>query len=197
MLQYIVSGSNASQIATTASEALEHGCRWIRVDISNLSLEQARETVMDLKEKCQGIEAFLSLENDVDAAHELKVDGVHLDFSTSDSIVGARKQLGEEPIIGITVQHAGDVPFVPRTAIDYLTLEKAELDECRKIVEQMRTCGLDEPVVAPYSHNVPLTQLMDTGINGIAVSNDTIPTSQLPELLEELNKLLEKRLSKL
>ena len=197
MLQYIVSGSNASQIATTASEALEHGCRWIRVDISQISLDEVNETVKAVHEKCKACEAFLTLENDVEAVHELKVDGVHIGFSTSDSIVGARKQLGEEPIIGITVQHAGDVPFVPRTAIDYLSLEKAELDECRKIVEQMRTYGLDEPVVVPYSPDVPPTQLMDTGINGIAVSNDTIPTSQLPQLLDELNRLLEKRLSNL
>ena len=33
MLQYIVTGKNASEIIDIASEALANGCRWIRLDL--------------------------------------------------------------------------------------------------------------------------------------------------------------------
>ncbi len=197
MLQYIVSGSNAQDIISTATSALDNGCRWIRLDLTKLASAEIEITVHALLEKCNAHEAFLSLENDVDNVAAMKVAGVHLGLDSKISAVDARKHLGEEPIIGITVANAADVPFVPRTAIDYVAIASEDLDECRKVVQQMKAIGLEEPVVAPYSHAKPLKILMDTGINGIAVHHSIILPSTLQQLLKELNILVEQRLEEL
>jgi len=58
----------------------------------------------------------------------------------------------------------------------------------------MKTTGLEEPVIAPYSRSTSLSTLMATGINGIAVNNHTTPPAKLQELLKELNTLVKQRL---
>ncbi len=197
MLQYIISGSNAQDIISTATIALNNGCRWIRLDLSELTPVEIEATVKTLQEKCNEIEAFLSLDNDVQNVATLKVAGIHLRHDSKITAVDARKQLGEEPIIGITVTEAADVPFIPRTAIDYVAVANDDLDGYRKVVQQMKATGLEEPVIAPYCHATPLKTLMDTGINGIAVHHSTTPPATLQELLKELNTLVKQRLEEL
>ena len=197
MLQYIVSGNNAQEIISTATNALNNGCRWIRLDLKGIDSAEIESTVKTLQEKCNDLEAFLSLENDVENATTMKVGGVHLGNDSKITSVDARKRLGEETIIGITVAEAADVPFIPRTAIDYVAVANDDLDNCRKVVEQMKATGLEEPVVAPYSQSTPLKTLMSTGINGIAVNQSNTPVTMLPQLLKELNALIEQRLNDL
>ncbi|MBO4721833.1 MAG: thiamine phosphate synthase [Muribaculaceae bacterium] len=197
MLQYIVSGNNAQEIISTATNALNNGCQWIRLDLKGIDSAEIESTVKTLQEKCNDLEAFLSLENDVENATTMKVGGVHLGNDSKITAVDARKRLGEETIIGITVAEAADVPSIPRTAIDYIAVTNDDLDNCRKVVEQMKATGLEEPVVAPYSHSTPLKTLMSTGINGIAVNQSNTPVTMLPQLLKELNALFEQRLNDL
>lgn len=197
MLQYLISGSNAQEIISTATRALDNGCRWIRLDLGALTPVEIETTVKTLQEKCNELEAFLSLENDIDNVATMKVAGVHLAENCKSNAINARKQLGEETIIGITVANAADVPFVPRTAIDYIAVAGDDLDTCRKVVQQMKATGLEEPVIAPYSHATSLKTLMATGINGIAVHHKDTPPTTLQKLLKELNTLVEQRLKEL
>lgn len=197
MLQYIVSGNDAQEIINTATSALNNGCRWIRLDLSEIKPAEIEVLVKSLQEKCDSLKAFLSLENDVENVTTMKANGVHLGIDSKISSVEARKQLGEEQILGITVAEAADVPFMPRTAIDYVAVSSDDLDECRKVVEQMKATGLEEPVVAPYSQATPLSRLMSTGINGIAVHHSDTPATMLPELLNELNTMVKQRLNDL
>lgn len=197
MLQYIVNGSNAQEIISTATCALDNGCRWIRLDLSETPQSEVETVVNSLQEKCAQLEAFLSIENDVETTIAMKVSGVHLSVDYSAEVINIRKQLGEETIMGITVAEAAEVPFVPRTAIDYIAVASNDLNNCCKVVKQMKATGLEEPVIAPYSHATPLKTLMDTGINGIAVHQSTTPPAKLQELLKELNALIEYRLSNL
>ena len=147
-----------------------------------------------LQEKCTQVEAFMTIENDVDTASSMKMAGVHLGIDSNIKAVDARKQLGEEPIIGITIAEAAEVPFVPRSAIDYIAVASDDLHTCNRVIEQMKATGLEEPVIAPYSHSTSLSTLMATGINGIAVNNNTTPPTKLQELLKELNTLVKQRL---
>ncbi len=123
MLQYIVGGSNAHEMIETAQQALENGCRWLRLDFSLLPQSEIEPVVKDLQERCNSLEAFLSLEDDVDNAAATKVSGVHLNVGSPADVIDARKRLGEEPFLGITVSSAADVPFIPRSAIDYIALQ--------------------------------------------------------------------------
>lgn len=197
MLQYIVCGNNAPEIISTATCAIDNGCRWIRLDLREMTQSEVETVVNSLKEKCAQFEAFLSLEDYVETTATMKIAGVHLGIDSDTNAVAARKKLGEEPIIGITVAEASEIPFIPRTAIDYIAVASDDLDVCRKVVEQMHATGFEEPVIAPYSHATPLSHIMATGINGIAVHHTTTQPSMLKELIKELNTLVEQRLNDL
>jgi len=195
MLQYIISGNNASNIISTASKAIDNGCRWLRIDISNLSNDDAATAVSTIQAKCVTCDAMLSIEDNISMATKLKTSGVHLSECQPGSLVEARKSLGEEPVMGVTIHSAAQVPFLPRTAIDYIATSESQLDELSKIVEQMRATGLDEPVVATYSLNTSIEDIMATGIDGIAVHHTAISPSQLQHILESLTTIVEQRLS--
>ncbi len=197
MLQYIVSGNDVQEIIKTATRALDNGCRWIRLDLRELPQAEIEALVKSLQERCNDLEAFLSLENDVENTAEMKVNGVHLGIDSKISAVDARKRLGEEPFIGITVVDAAEVPFIPRNAIDYVAVSSDNIEVCSKVVQQMNATGLEEPVIALYSHAIPLPTFMSIGINGIAVHHSDTSTSMLPRLINELNAFAEKRLSTL
>lgn len=195
MLQYIVSESDANKMISIACEAIENGCRWIRLDISKLASNEAHEAILAIIEKGEPSEVILSLENDLEAATRMKVSGIHFDSSKISFLVESRKALGEETIMGFSVENPSQVPFLPRTAIDYITTEGKDLDNCRKIVQQMRALNLNEPVVATYTPSVPLSELMSTGIDGIVADNLTTPPSSLKSLIEDITAIIEQRLN--
>ena len=197
MLQYIICGNNASKIIDLAQQALDNGCRWIRLDLSAINTNEIEATVELLQEKCSHVEAFMTIENDVETAISMKMAGVHLGLDSKITAVEARKKLGEEPVMGITIKHGSEVPFIPRSAVDYIAIENDSLEECSKVVEQMKAAGLNEPVVATFKPDMSLDSLFNTGINGIAVNNHTTLPTFLQELLKELNTLVKQRLEEL
>ncbi len=195
MLQYIICGNNASKIIDLAQQALDNGCRWIRLDLSAINTNEIEATVELLQEKCSHVEAFMTIENDVETAISMKMAGVHLGLDNKITAIDARKKLGEEPIMGITIKHGSDVPFIPRSAVDYIAIENDSLEECSKVVAQMKEAGLDEPVVATFKPDMLLDSLFDTGINGIVVNHSTTTPPQIPILIDKITTLVERRLS--
>ena len=195
MLQYIIGGNNASKIINLAQQALDNGCRWIRLDLSAINTNEIEATVELLQEKCSHVEAFMTIENDVETAISMKMAGVHLGLDSKITAVESRKKLGEEPVMGITIKHGCDVPFIPRSAIDYIAIENDSLEECSKVVEQMKAAGLDEPVVATFKPYMSLDSLFNTGVNGIAVHHSTTTPPQIAILIDKITTLVERRLS--
>ena len=195
MLQYLISGNNAQEIVNTATSALDNGCRWIRLDLSELVQTDIETTVKSLQEKCNECVAYLSIENDVDTVTKLKLPGIHLGTKDLPNIIDLRKTLGEEPIIGLTIEEPAQVPFLPRTAIDYVAVDGSDLDNCRKIVSQMRDSNFDEPLVATLTPGISIDEIMATGVDGITVHHTTTLPTELPQQLEKLATILERRLA--
>ncbi len=195
MLQYLISGNNSQVIINTATSALDNGCRWIRLDLSELPQADIETTVKSLQEKCNECEAYLSIENDVETVAQLKLPGTHLGTKDLANIIDTRKALGEEPIIGLTIEEPAQVPFLPRTAIDYVAVDGSDLDNCRKIVSQMRDSNFDEPLVATLTPGISIDEIMATGVDGIAVHHTTTLPTELPQQLEKLATILERRLA--
>lgn len=197
MLQYLISGNNSQVIINTATSALDNGCRWIRLDLSELPQADIETTVKSLQEKCNECEAYLSIENDVETVAQLKLPGTHLGTKDLANIIDTRKALGEEPIIGLTIEEPAQVPFLPRTAIDYVAVDGSDLDNCRKIVSQMRDSNFDEPLVATLTPGISIDEIMATGVDGIAVYHISTPPSLLQNLLKELDNIMQQRLKEL
>ena len=199
MLQYIIGGSNSFDIIETAKTALFNGCQWIRLDISKLTADDCDKIIKKLQQSCKNFEAILTVENDVDAVKRWKVDGVHLDFANKASAIQVRKTLGEEPIIGITIKDSSEVPFIPRTAADYVEID-VNVDDLAihaAIVNQMKQTGMEEPVVAHFASIPSLSSLIQSGVNGIALNSATVNPVELKDLIRKLDMLNEDRLNAL
>lgn len=199
MLQYIIGGSDCFDIIDTAKASLFNGCQWIRLDISKLTDDDCDKVITKLQQSCKNFEAILTVENDVDAVKRWKMDGVHLDLANRASAVEVRKTLGEEPIIGTTIKDASEVPFLPRTAVDYVEID-VNVDDLAihaAIVNQMKATGMEEPVVAHFASIPPLTSMIQSGVNGIALNSTTVNPAELKDLIRKLEMLNEDRLNAL
>ena len=197
MLQYLISGNELDEIINIAEQALNNGCRWIRLDLSKVKNSEIEPSIKALQEKCDECEAYLSLDNDVETVTQLKVSGTHLGVKDLSKLVDIRKELGEETIMGLTIEDSAQVPFLPRTAIDYVAVNGSDFENCRKVVKQMRDSNLDEPVVATLTPGISLDELMATGVDGIALCNSSTPPSILQEILKALDTIVKQRLEML
>lgn len=200
MLQYIVSGENGVEIVGTVEAALNNSCRWIRLDLSCLSSTERERvaTIETVSRLCKNSDAILSIENDIELYKQLKVDGIHV-ADESMSLVDIRKELGEEPIMGLTIKEASQVPFLPRTAIDYVEIDKSvdDIKVHNEIVRQFRDAGIEEPVVAHFENTPTLEMLHNCGADGIALDSKTVSPDVLVDLINGLERLNQERIDSL
>lgn len=198
MLQYIVSGENGVEIVGTVEAALNNSCRWIRLDLSCLSSTERVATIETVSRLCKNSDAILSIENDIELYKQLKVDGIHV-ADESMSLVDIRKELGEEPIMGLTTKEASQVPFLPRTAIDYVEIDKSvdDIKVHNEIVRQFRDAGIEEPVVAHFENTPTLEILHNCGADGIALDSKTVSPDVLVDLINGLERLNQERIDSL
>ena len=198
MLQYIIKSNNAISLKDNVKCALEGGCKWIRLDVSLMESDDTEQCVKDILAMCKKHDCILTIEDDVEIAKQTQVDGVHLTKIASISPVEARKQLGEEPILGMTISEANEVPFLPRTAVDYIEVSDCnEIQEYTKIVAQMKQTGLEEPVVARLNDITAVNEVMAAGINGIALMHNLSHMGILNDLISQLENIVEKHLQEL
>ena len=136
--------------------------------------------------------------------NDLKVSGVHLGKEDMNPME-ARELLGPNAIIGVTANTAEDILAFKGKDVDYVglgpfryttTKEKLApvigIDGYKEIVKQVRDAGIELPIVAVGGitlEDVPA--LMETGVNGIAVSGAII---NAPDPMLYTSKIMEKLL---
>ena len=145
-------------------------------------------------------EAILILDDHVELAKKLEVDGVHL--GKKDMPIGeARQMLGEAFIIGGTANTFEDVKLHHAAGADYLGIGPFRFTTTKKnlspvlglegytsILAQMNEAGIRIPVVAIggiVAEDIPA--IMETGVNGIALSGAIL---QAPDPVEETKRIL-------
>lgn len=184
--------------------AIEGGCRWIQLRMKNSTDEEVKETALQLIDMCREHDAFLIIDDRVNVVNDLKVSGVHLGKEDMNPME-ARELLGPNAIIGVTANTAEDILAFKGKDVDYVglgpfryttTKEKLApvigIDGYKEIVKQVRDAGIELPIVAVGGitlEDVPA--LMETGVNGIAVSGAII---NAPDPMLYTSKIMEKLL---
>ena len=183
--------------------AIEGGCRWIQLRMKNSTDEEVKETALQLIDMCREHDAFLIIDDRVNVVNDLKVSGVHLGKEDMNPME-ARELLGPNAIIGVTANTAEDILAFKGKDVDYVglgpfryttTKEKLApvigIDGYKEIVKQVRDAGVELPIVAVGGitlEDVPA--LMETGVNGIAVSGAIInaadPMLYTSKIMEKL-----------
>lgn len=199
-LQFITHQTERYSYLDSARMALEGGCKWIQLRMKEAPLDEVERVALELKPLCKQHDALLVLDDHVELTKKLEVDGVHLGKNDM-PIAEARQVLGEGFIIGGTANTFDDVKAHYLAGADYIgcgpfrfTTTKKNLSPVlglegyRSIIARMEKEGIDLPVVAIGGITYDdIPQLLQTGINGIAMSGSIL---RADDPVEETRRLL-------
>ena len=199
-LQFITHQTERYSYLDSARMALEGGCKWIQLRMKEAPLDEVERVALELKPLCKQHDALLVLDDHVELTKKLEVDGVHLGKNDM-PIAEARRVLGEGFIIGGTANTFDDVKAHYQAGADYIgcgpfrfTTTKKNLSPVlglegyRSIIARMEGEGIDLPVVAIGGITYDdIPQLLQTGINGIAMSGSIL---RADDPVEETRRLL-------
>ncbi len=212
MLQFITHPSENMTILEEIENVVAGGCKWVQLRMKDAEKEEIKEVARKAKEICKKNDVILVIDDYVDIAKELELDGVHLGKNDM-PVDEARKLLGEEFIIGATANTFEDIEALRHTDIDYIGLGPFRFTSTKKNLSPV--IGIDGyaeimRLKAESSINLPIVaiggicyddinNIMDTGISGIAVSGSLIKAKNMTEetrkMISLLESIVEKRLN--
>lgn len=212
MLQFITHPSENMTILEEIENVVAGGCKWVQLRMKDAEKEEIKEVARKAKEICKKNDVILVIDDYVDIAKELELDGVHLGKNDM-PVDEARKLLGEEFIIGATANTFEDIEALRHTDIDYIGLGPFRFTSTKKnlspvigidgyaeIMRRKAESSINLPIVAIggicYDD---INNIMDTGISGIAVSGSLIKAKNMTEetrkMISLLESIVEKRLN--
>ena len=214
-LQFITHYTERYSYIDSARIALEGGCRWVQLRMKDADETLLEETALIVQKMCKDYDATFIIDDNVHLCKKIKADGVHLGKNDM-PIAEARKILGDDFIIGATVNTFDDVllcqqstvngqqtlsPFPsPAPVPDYFgcgpfrfTSTKKNLapilglDGYREIMKKMKENNIDIPLVAIGGITKDdVPELMKTGIDGIAISGSVLRAENPVETMYNL-----------
>lgn len=199
-LQFITHETDRYNTLESAIMALEGGCKWIQLRMKEATLEEIEQVALKLKPLCKEHEAILILDDHVELARKLEVDGVHLG-KTDMPVDQARSILGEAFIIGGTANNFEDVLMHYRAGADYVGVGPYRFTRTKKnlspvlgaegyatLINQMKEAGISLPIVAIGGiTNKDIPELLQLGVNGIALSGSIL---QAEDPREETKRII-------
>lgn len=187
MIQFITHTNERYDYIDGVQMALEGGCRWIQLRMKDASEETFLKTAETTRVLCKQYDAVFILDDHVEWVEKIGADGVHLGKGDM-PIDKARQLLGKDKIIGGTANTFEDVKRIFLAGADYIgcgpfryTTTKKKLspvlglDGYRQIISQMKTLGINLPVIAIGGILLSdVADIMTTGVSGIAVSGGVL-----------------------
>lgn len=181
-------------------EAVQGGCTMVQLREKNLDTKAFVEEAIALKHALKGTGVPLIINDRIDVALAADADGVHIGQSDMPYEL-ARKLIGPDKIIGLSVENLEEITFANSLDVDYIgvspvfaTTTKTDtslpfgLDGTRKAVALSK-----HPVVAIGGMNRNTApSVMEQGVDGIAVVSDIMgsdcPQDVAQELLQKVKK---------
>ena len=156
-----------------------------------------------MRELCDKYEATMIVDDHVELVKELKADGVHLGLKDM-PISQARQTLGEEYIIGGTANTAEDAIMHYRSGADYVGCGPFRFTTTKKnlspvlglegydaIMQRLEQERITMPVVAIGGITIDdIPQIMDTRVDGIALSGTILNAENPADEMQRIIKIL-------
>lgn len=201
-LQFITHFTDKYSYYDSAMMALDGGCRWIQLRMKDAGEAEIERVARLILPECRRRGAVFVIDDHVELALRVGADGVHLGKNDM-PVDEARSLAGDGFIIGGTANTFEDVQRLAAQGADYIgcgpfrfTTTKKNLapmlglEGYKRILSQMKECGIGLPLVAIggiTSDDIP--QLMTAGVSGIALSGSVLRAEQP---VEEMRKVVEK-----
>ena len=199
-LQFITHQTARYSYIDSVRIALEGGCRWIQLRMKNVSDSLFEDTAIVVQRICREYDATFIIDDNVLLAKRIGADGIHLGKNDM-PVYEARKILGDDYIIGGTVNTFEDIVTTLRTATpDYFgcgpfryTTTKQNLaptlgiEGYSDIIHLMRMHNIKTPIIAIGGiTRADIPSLMACGMDGIALSSSILnadnPTREMTEM---------------
>ena len=203
-LQFITHYNHRFNYVDSARIALEGGCRWVQLRMKGVDEAILEQNAIVIQQMCREYGATFIINDNVLLAQRICADGVHLGRDDM-SIKEARKILGDEYIIGGTVNSFDDIlNAIKHSAPDYFgcgpyryTSTKQNLapilgiNGYKEIIHQMRVRGIDIPLVAIGGigrEDIP--HILDYGVHGIALSGSVLNAEEPICEMQDIRELI-------
>lgn len=200
MIQFITHHSERYGYLDSVRLALDGGCRWIQLRVKDATDDEVRPMAIEAQRMCREYGATFIIDDRVELVRELGADGVHLGLKDM-PVREARRILGDGFIIGGTANTFAHVMMHYEASANYIgcgpfrfTTTKKNLapilglEGYRSITEQMRSHGINIPVVAIGGiEAADIPAILATGVNGIALSGvvlrDADPVLKMKQII--------------
>lgn len=193
---YLVTYSSISKNGTFSDvkNAVDAGCKIVQYREKKKGTEKMIEEAKKLKKICEGKAIFL-INDHVNVALTVNADGVHLGQSDV-SIVGARRILGKDSIIGLTVHNVMEAMEAEKKGVDYIGLAPIYRTDTKE--DSGNPCGPDMisevrkntslPIVAVGGINkYNVKEVITKGANGVVAVSAVLDTD---DVYSEINDFI-------
>lgn len=208
-LQFITNQTEKFSHLESAILALKGGCKWIQLRVKSKDILKDRENIIDtarqLKAICEDYDAIFIIDDYVDICQEVGASGVHLGKNDM-PIIEARKILSKNFIIGGTANTFEDMKYIYMQGADYIglgpfsfTKTKEKLAQIlglagyKDLINKKNLSEINIPIVAIGGIKYEdIEDIMNTGVDGIAISGEIIhstdPTETTKKIVQKLKK---------
>jgi len=158
---YLVTYSSISKkgIFLDVKNAIDAGCKIIQYREKNKSKNEKIKEAKKIKEFCKGKAIFL-VNDDIDVALSVGADGVHLGQNDI-SVNYAKKILGNNCIIGLTVHNVEEALDAEKLGVDYIGIAPIYKTDTKE--DSGIPCGPE--IISEIRNNVNLPIIAVGGIN--------------------------------
>lgn len=202
-LQYISQGETAKVQLHNIQEALDAGCNWIQLRYKNASPDELLTLAAQVNAICTSYAATFIINDFPKIAKLIDADGVHLGL-TDLNIAEAKAIVGNHKIIGGTANTLEHVLQRIDEGCSYVGLgplrftpTKAKLSPIlgfegyAAILQTLQLKGMEMPVYAIGGVEIEdLSNLMEIGLHGVAVSGLITQHQNKKQLIEQCNTIL-------
>lgn len=193
-LHYISQGNSPKEHLENIQNACSSGAELVQLGLNNISEDQFLEMAKEAREITAHFQTRLIINKHYKIAKVVKADGVHLE-KTDHCPTIVRMHIYTWQIIGGTANNIQDCKRLIENQVDYITLSPFKNKELKNnlglngyslIVEELKT---KTPIIGLGDITTEdVTAILETGISGIAVSNEI---TQNFNVIRNFNKLLE------
>ena len=177
-------------------EALKGGATFVQLREKELDYDSFLKEAFEIKELCRQYNVPFVINDNVDIAVKVNADGIHI--GQEDMEAGyVRSIIGEDKIIGVSVQTVEQALLAEKTGVDYLgvgavfaTGSKADaVDVSHETLKEICE-AVNIPVVAIGGIGTGnISELKGSGICGVAVISAIFAADNIQKATVELKKL--------
>jgi len=202
-LHFITQPSTLYSNSELVEQACLSGVRLVQLRIKDQPLEFIFEEAKIVKEVCLKYKATFILNDYVEIAKELKVDGVHLGKSDIPPIK-ARAILGKKSIIGGTANNLEDITSLITAKVDYIGLGPYQFTTTKKKLSPLLGIkGYKDILSELKKNNSPpiyaiggisiedIPSILKTGVYGIALSGLIANSKDIHTEVRLINEVLQ------